>query len=291
MSKVRLTNALKLHDEVVYDSIIKTLLQYNINVELIESDNIWCRDYMPVPIRGGYILFNYNKQLNPYNKNESYNNLKVDYSKIKIDNVVSEGLNIEGGGNLVYNEKYIILTDKVFEHNKLPQWYIIDKLTKLFNKQVIIIPCEPGDELGHADGIVRFIDNKYNVFVNDYSSMIHPDWDLYQSKLNDILINSGLNPITLPYAYNRCPSILESTFRKKFPYADDFNPGYGYYINYLITKEVILYPTFGLSKDNKVKLLLEKYYNRPCEPIDCRRISMEGGLVNCVTWNEDYNYI
>ena len=37
MSKVRLTNALKLHDEVVYDSIIKTLLQYNINVELVKT--------------------------------------------------------------------------------------------------------------------------------------------------------------------------------------------------------------------------------------------------------------
>jgi len=45
---------------------------------------------------------------------------------------------------------------------------LIYKLSKLLDAKVIIIPREPYDKLGHADGIVKFI-NEDNIFLNEYT--------------------------------------------------------------------------------------------------------------------------
>ena len=48
--------------------------------------------------------------------------------------------------------------------------------------ELIVIPKEPYDEIGHADGMVRFLDAK-TVLVNDYSEV---DPDFGQRLLSDL---------------------------------------------------------------------------------------------------------
>ncbi len=73
------------------------------------------------------------------------------------------------GGNVVKHKDKVILTSKVFKEN--PDYSELNLITKLKNqlqvKQIIIIPQEPKDFVGHADGMVRFIDTD-TVLVNQY---------------------------------------------------------------------------------------------------------------------------
>lgn len=299
MSKVSVVLELAKHDSVLFKSIVDALKKHNVEVDIIEdTKNIWCRDYMPIPTHNAFVRFNFQKYMN-CTQGFEYPQLEVSekvYAKLPPE--LKPRINIENGGNIVYNDNYAILTDNIFQDNEGSQSDLIRKIENLLSKQVIIIPSEPGDYLGHADGIVKFIDNK-TVFFNDYSCLrkgkLAEDYEYYyetyQYKVTKILEAAGLTVIPFPYAYDKCPEIFEETFRKEHPLADDFNPGFGYYINFLITKEVILFPTFDLPQDDEVEKLLKEYYKRPVEGIDCRFISMEGGLVNCLTWNFDYDNI
>ena len=291
MSKVLITLELANHDALLFKSIVDALKQYNVEVEIIEdTKNIWIRDWMPVPTHNAFVRFNFQKY---FNCTQGFNYPQLEVSEkvyAKLPPELKPKINIENGGNIVYNDNYAIITDNVFQDNEGSQSELIRKIENLLSKQVIIIPAEPGDYLGHADGIVKFIDNK-RVFFNDYSVMKDEIYEWYQYKVTKILEASGLEIIPFPYAYNKCPEIFESTFRKEHPLADDFNPGYGYFINFLITKEIILFPTFDLPQDDEVEKLLKEYYKRPVVGIDCRYISMEGGLLGCCTWNMDYDNI
>src|SRR5437870_4103876 len=74
------------------------------------------------------------------------------------------------GGNVIGSKTKAILTDKIFREN--PGWLrhnLQAKLRKLLHvDQLIVVPREPFDPIGHADAMVRFVDEK-TVLVNDYS--------------------------------------------------------------------------------------------------------------------------
>jgi agmatine/peptidylarginine deiminase len=81
------------------------------------------------------------------------------------------------------------------------------------------------------------------------------------------------------------PKMTETQFRKKYPDADSFNPGWGYYINFLKVDNLVILPVFGIEEDQKAISLINKFYDNPelCL-INCEDLSMEGGLIGCVTW-------
>jgi len=123
------------------------------------------------------------------------------------------------------------------------------------------------------------------VFVNDYSPMKDDGYDRYQETVLEILTKNGLEPILFPYAYHKCPQMTEEEFYAKYPFADDMNPGVGYYVNYLSLDGLILVPSFGFEEDGAVVGILRKYHpDRDVIQIDCFDLAMLGGLVHCVTW-------
>ena len=131
----------------------------------------------------------------------------------------------------------------------------------------------------------KWIDGK-TVFLNDYRVMHDPIYRDYLRRVQGILRSHGIESVPFPYAYDRCPDLDEAEFRRRFPDGDAFGAAWGYAINYLQVKGAILYPTFNDPVDTATEACLwDAFPDLKLFSIDCSGLSMEGGLVNCITWN------
>lgn len=85
--------------------------------------------------------------------------LPVDNSDILID-----------GGNVIKGANKVIMCDKVFRENPhYTEKQLIRELERVFEVgKIVFIPTDPTDEIGHADGMVQFLDDN-TVLINDYS--------------------------------------------------------------------------------------------------------------------------
>ena len=247
---------------------------------ITRAKNIWVRDWLPVQVNGEFIKFRYG-----YGKdNPQFPNLKVRREDWKqFLGVRQSSIRLDGGNVQRHGDK-AILTDIIFQHNpKLKKETLLARLEKLLQAEITIIPKEPGDDIGHSDGLVHFTPAG-KVLVNDFKRMKTRACDLYFSKLAKSL--SKLDCELFPYAYHKTPWTSEKTFRKQFPEADTFNPGYGYYINFLVVGKLVFVPKFNLNEDIVALTVLEKHFPKSkIVQVDCSRVSMEGGLINCVTAN------
>lgn len=269
---------------LVYNPLITNLKANGIEVEILDSTNIWVRDYMPLQTKNGFIKFKY-KTL----AYDEWPQLKIDADSDywlavfgKFKNLINTDIILDGGNCQMNPERDIaVITDVVFKNN--PEYEkedLINKLSELLDARVIIIPREYGDELGHADGIVKFID-EYSILLNEYSG--HGTIN-YRNKVAKILKSNELRIIDFPNYYYLMPKITEKEFRAKYPYADDFNPGWGYAINFLKVARLIFAPIFNIKEDKITINTIEKSYpDCSIVAIDCSNLSMEGGLLNCVT--------
>jgi agmatine/peptidylarginine deiminase len=56
-------------------------------------------------------------------------------------------------------------------------------------------------------------------------------------------------------------------------------------MNFLRIRGVVIVPTFGLSGDRPaLDALKDVHPGHAVEPVDCRALAPEGGLLHCVTW-------
>jgi agmatine deiminase len=274
----------KLRFPGVYEPSRVNIEANGVRVRLIKGNqNIWCRDYMPVQVRDHFVRFGYKGYGTGY---DDYPWLIVPQKCFKEFGPTVDCPIVLDGGGIVRSRTHAIITEKVFIDN--PGQHrsdILSTLQGILNLDVIIVPIEPGDTLGHTDGICKFIDDK-SILVNDYSSMGPGEWDDYAGKLYEILNKAGLDIKLMPYAYEICPVMENKEFYEKYPFADDNNPAIGYYINFLLTKSCILLPVFGIEQDQAAVDVLKTWYpQHSVVAIDCRELSMEGGLCNCTTWN------
>ena len=285
--EVYISGSLEWRHPSVYSGITNALKSHGVWVNVLhDCANIWCRDFLPVQVKSErkYVRFAYDK----YGGN--YPVLSVPNSVYDcFDNITDSKIVLDGGGNCVSNHAgTVVITDKVFTDNpKISRAKIIKELETLLEAHVVIVPTEPDDALGHADGILNFISENM-VFINDYSRM-GPIYGAYEDKLKASLEINGIHHRPFPYRYDACPQMLEEEFRIEHPHADDYNPGFGYYVNYLaIPNHVVVYPTFGLRQDGDAETLLRQKYGCDVVGVDCSSLSMEGGLINCVTHNYQY---
>jgi agmatine deiminase len=268
------------------------LSEKGIKVEQIDSDNLWCRDYMPIKIGDEFVKFAYKNNVKKYPwlhvPVDCWSGFNVRMSDIYLD-----------GGNVVQNDNVVFMTEQVFKNN--PAILRIDLrqfLRDIFEKKIIYIPVEPGDDLGHADGIVRFKNDK-TVIINDYSlsrtlpkmlaatKKLQEAWNEYSEKLEKVISAEGFDIVKIPWAYSQCPQISETEFREKYPFGDDWNPGFGYYINFFHVEDMIFLPQFGIKEDMTVMLFMQKHFSGfDIVPVDCSDLSMLGGLLNCISWSD-----
>ena len=135
-------------------------------------------------------------------------------------------------------------------------------------EQLIIIPQEPGDFVGHADGMVRFV-NEHTVLVNQYPK--NKKYDQFSMDLRSCLRNAGLYCIEFPY----------TSWQNIDP-----NGATGCYINFLEVGIYIFYPVYNSDNDNlALSILKDNFSDRELIAIDCTELAKFGGVLNCATWN------
>jgi agmatine deiminase len=150
--------------------LIKRFEAHEIKYGILPSTkDIWVRDFMPLQIRKDYFVqYRYDPD---YLKSRKNTKTKSDSACIceKIGIVPNRVTIVLDGGNVVKSGNRVILTSKVFKENPgYPEHNLIAEIrNQLQVEQVIIIPQEPKDFVGHADGMVRFIDEN-TVLVNRY---------------------------------------------------------------------------------------------------------------------------
>ena len=187
-------------------------------------------------------------------------NLNVKKSNIKLD-----------GGNIVQSRNRVIITERILKENlNYSTNALIKELEELLQAEVILIPTEPYDDLGHADGMVNLIDDA-NVLVNDY---VKTDASKsFQKKLHQRLKSNGFSIFTIPYT----PDSIR--------YNPEIASAMGVYINYLQIGNQILFPFFGTDKaDFEAFHSINELFNGDVIPIHCAEIAKQGGVLNCMTW-------
>ena len=233
---------------------------------LPQTRDIWAVDYMPVQVSlNKFIQFKYEPDyLRPAKYAITKTNPREVCAAIGLNPIPSSI--ILDGGNVIKGKNWAILTDKVFKENPMiPQNRLINELEKLFEAKVIIIPREPYDFTGHADGMVRYFDED-TLLINDYGE--HQS-DRYQSRLRRALDQHQFKLIEIPYS----------------PDDSNLNSAKGIYLNFLEMKDFILVPTFGQPEDEIAVARFENLFpNRVIETIDASEIAREGGVLHCISW-------
>lgn len=258
-----------LERKIFYNNLIAILNDSNISYDILRhTKDIWCVDYMPIQVDSNkFIQFTYSPgylqtkkwihtQTDPKNVTKTLN-IKTKNSHIKLD-----------GGNVIKGKGWVIITEKVFTENKeFEKRTIINELEELFGLRVIIIPKEPYEMTGHADGILRYY-KEDTVLINEYPVDRLKD---FQKKLINKLRIEGLKTIKIPNKSFQNENSISAT---------------GLYINYLQMNNFILLPTFGLKEDELVMRQFEQLFpSYTIRTIDSIDISKDGGVLNCITWN------
>lgn len=236
---------------------------------LPETRDYWIRDYAPVQVgQKQFVQFRYEPDYLLDGYRELITPPQVCAASPHFANSQSSTLVLDGG-NVVGTEQYVIVTDKVRRENRGLHWEQIQTLLAdtLQVQQVIKLPVELGDEIGHADGMVRFLDETH-VVVNDYWK-----WDGgIAHMVEQRLSAAGLTIHRLPYA--------PETHRRK---RGEISSAVGNYVNFLRVGSLLIVPKYGLREDPSAERLLRNLLPA-CQiyTLPCTELAEHGGVLNCI---------
>lgn len=260
-----------------FSSLLKTDLKYsssakNLFFALSDSGekftlfdgakDIWARDFMPVKTKSGkYVSFRYEPSYLAGDP-QLRTNFKTDIAPHFVLPVTYSNINLDGG-NVVFSpsKEKVIISDRVYSEN--PSWHkaeLTAKLAKLLEANVIIIPSLKSDMTGHADGMVRFVDEN-TVVANAPLSPFG-----FETKVKKALQNHGIEVLDFPYFDSNGDSAI------------------GCYLNFLETEQAILLPVFSVDTDNKAVQTAKHIFHKAIIPVNINEIAADGGLLNCISW-------
>ena len=226
------------------------------------AKDIWARDYMPIKTKSGqHISFRYepnyladDPQLRTNFKTDiaPHFTLPVTYSNINLD-----------GGNVVFSpsKAKAVITDRVFSEN--PEYdknTLLLELENLLEAEIIIIPSLKSDMTGHADGVVRFV-NENTMIGND-----SPYKNGYEQKVKRALKKYGISVMDFPYFDSAGISAV------------------GSYLNFLETDKHIFLPIFGSVQDETAVKRAKEIFDKKIVAVNINSIAEEGGVLNCISW-------
>ena len=172
------------------------------------------------------------------------------------------------GGNLVDNgNDKAIVTDRFLADNRLDKPQAVALLRECLGvAQVAILPADPEDRLGHADGMVAFIapnaiaatrcDEPFRTAVLGELRAAFPDVDVVEIE----------SPAGGPPAADAA-----------------FGSAHGLYVNAVATDRHVYVPTFGVPEDAVALELLRARSDREIVPVAARNVADLGGSVRCLS--------
>jgi agmatine/peptidylarginine deiminase len=276
---------------------------------LYNTNDVWTRDYMPIQLTEDVFLgYTYkpdyleeypecitNWQLHDVHTNKQLaNNERFNFKVVQIPIILDGGNVIKA---IVRGKPCFIMCNKVLEENNV-SYEDFDNWWKQWWKdnfdgtemEYVLLPWEgSGDNpIGHADGMVRFIEDGRVLFTNyeDYEGNNYPA-ELYVKKLSEV----GFEVEKLSY-------------RKLFDYKNDklyrmLFDRFWCYINFLQVGNRILVPSLGYDKlDKEAKRQIDAAFNKKRHIADVELINADmtaivenmndkhnsGGALNCLTW-------
>lgn len=241
----------------------------NIPVSLVPGcKDIWVRDFLPVQIDvSRFVQFVYHPDYL-----HGYEHLRTGSEVLAhlppLGHCTMADLIVDGG-NVVTSPDAAILTDKIFRENpgRAPDDVVAALQDLLEAEQVIIIPTDPDDEIGHADGVVRFLDRR-TVAVNDYQHVNRR----YGRQLAAVLEEYGLDCLLLPYFYEDYQQ-------------DGVSSAAGNYANFLRIGDLVIVPAYGSASDDvAIRRLEQALPGATIASVPCLELAREGGVLNCVSW-------
>lgn len=226
------------------------------------TKDIWARDYMPVKSAGKeFVSFSYSPS---YLK--EFDDLRTDYFRdvYPFIGIAAERSDIRlDGGNTVFSpqKRKVIITDRFIDEN--PEYtpdVLIRKTENLLGAEVIIIPALKSDMTGHADGVVRFINE--NAVAGNSTAYKNG----YEQKVKKVLKTHGIDTVDFPY------------------FESDGISAQGCYINFLKTENNIFLPVFNCKTDASAVSAAKIIFNMNVIPVEINSIARCGGGLNCISW-------
>jgi agmatine/peptidylarginine deiminase len=273
MSKhsIYLSHHLQTGYTVVYEELCKALEKSGVNHYLLPySNDIWARDFMPVHVGGGeYLGYVYRPDYlyDNVSEREYITNQKLATGDIPI-NYIEKLDAIIDGGNFVFCDDKMIMTDKIFSENpNIKQSKLINKLEEVCQKELILIPWDMDEEYGHADGMVSYIGNG-KLLLNNYCQM-GKDGVGFSKRLHKIL-NPHFTVTELHYSS---------------PW-EEMNAAY---INYIETESSVIIPALSTKHDSASDIAaletFKKIFKKEILQVYAQPLIKDGGALHCVTWD------
>ncbi len=270
-NKVYLSSLLKENEEYSPAALrIEVLLNQNaIPFEyLSNTKDIWCRDFMPVQVtKNKYVQFTYHpRYLKGYEHLITVPKLKNICSDAQC---VSSAIIIDGG-NIVSCGSRTIISDRIFDEN--PHYgsklKLVSELEDLLESEVIIFPQIKSDFTGHADGYVRWI-NERSIFINQ----LDKEFKYWAAAAKKVMANHSLDYVEVPFFEHKSYKTPLSSI--------------GCYLNYLDISSFLFLPIFEINEklDSEITTLFGTVFpTKKVLPVNINEIANHGGLLNCITW-------
>lgn len=250
----------------LWDRLAGVLRDHGVGVHLAGNcRDIWARDFLPVQVGDGFVRFWYDPD---YLRG---------FCELRTDGAACDSLPflagsrtsdlVIDGGNLVSAGSAVVLTDKIYRENPgLAREDVRSILKQLLDAgECVVIPKEPGDPIGHADGVVRFLDGRTAV-TNDYAE-IDP---AYGRRVDRVLARHGFEVVRVPYS-------VDATVTDGIPSA------VGNRVNFLRVGDLIVMPAYGVPADAEAAAVVRDRLPSACVvSLDCTDLARRGGVLNCV---------
>ena len=245
--------------------LFAALYAAGVEYQLIDgTHDIWLRDFMPVQIRdGSFVSFRYEPSYLE-NEPELRTNFKNDLSLKFSFPVTYSDINLDGGNVVLSPSKeQAIISNRILTENlNYTQAELIKTLEQQLKAQVILIPSlkKKNDMTGHADGMVRFVNE--NTVIGNYV----PSKKGLEQRIQSVLQGYGIDVIDFPY------------------FSSSHDSAVGCYLNFLETERHMFLPVFGNELDDKAVASAKEIFAKMIIPVNVNEIAREGGVLNCISW-------
>lgn len=265
---VYFSELLPLRCPILYQHLVENLNGNGIGFLLLKNTNdIWCRDYMPIQIsEKKFVLYKYNPD---YLQTKYYlrtitdvKNMEYFQSLQQENEIYSLNLVIDGGNVVKCGDK-IVMTDKLFNENPdKSHLEILNMLENTFQSEIILLPWDRCEYFGHSDGIIHYVEGNRILMTNYW------DYDTTFAKKYLKILERHFDVYPLTYNVKR---------KNKHSWA---------YINYLQVGRFVFVPQLGISEDEHALQQIADI-NPNCKVIGIPALESvrKGGALNCISWN------
>lgn len=245
------------------ERLFSALRKAKVDFRLLDGTrDIWLRDFMPVKTRTGtYVSFRYMPSYLA-DAPERRTDYRSDIAPAFSLPVTDSSVNLDGG-NVVFSpsKEKAVVSDRVFSENpKRDKTALLKELEKALQAQVLVIPSLASDMTGHADGMVRFVDETTAI------GNCVPAKNGLEQRIKAALRPYGIQIVDFPY------------------FASRNNSAVGCYLNCLETEKHIFLPIFDVPEDAEAVETAEQLFQNDIVPVNVREIAQAGGALNCISW-------